>query len=568
MHTDRYGRTLIDVCPERTFGGPRCFSQRILYPDTPRPVTHPLSGGGSTCSPIGGGGYGSPPPGTMTPTDILAAYQIPSSSHANGAIVALAELPSTHAFNDVNTYRAAFGIPALPACPMDSKGIPTPGGTACFARVGFDSGTGAITAPSTVDCPGWAGEVGLDMDMVSAACPDCSIVLVEGNPALFNLVDANEVAATQIGALAVSNSWGSQEFSGENGLPDPLASANILVFAASGDNGWDNEDQGWGTPSYPASDPHAIAVGGTTLHHGGGVYKEDVWNDDGTMGGGGAGGSGCSQLFVMPSYQTASGITFSPCLKRASVDLSAAAEFCPPAGCGFGGIAAYDADDGGWAPVVGTSASSPLVAALMVRVGLAGKDNHDLFYMNPGAFNDVTLGNNDAAGMCGGSIMCTAGTGWDGPTGLGTPNGEALFALAGGVSPPPPDSGAPPPPDSGIPPGDSGTVGPDGGKPPPPPGSIGAPCTLPTDCNTPNKCVSSGTGKASVCAPACSATSKCPTGYDCNGGFCFVAPPMGMKSGDPKNSSGCGCTTASASSPWAGVGFLTLGLLAFKRRRR
>jgi MYXO-CTERM domain-containing protein len=66
----------------------------------------------------------------------------------------------------------------------------------------------------------------------------------------------------------------------------------------------------------------------------------------------------------------------------------------------------------------------------------------------------------------------------------------------------------------------------------------------------------------------CAATSNCPSGYECTGGFCFADPPMVTKSGDPKNSTGCGCTTASSSSPWAGVGFLTLGLLAFKRRRR
>jgi len=567
IHTDRYGRTLVDVCPERTFGGPRCYSQRIIYPDTPRPPIIPFSGGGS-CTPMGGGGYGSVPPGTMTPKDIVAAYKIPATAVANGAIVALAELPSTHAMSDLNTYRAAFGIAALPACPTDSKGVPKPGGTACFARVGTD---GTVNTVSSTDCPGWAGETGLDMDMVSAACPDCSIVVVEGDPTTFNLPEMNYIASSVIGAAAISNSWGSMEYSGEGSPPDPFVSATALAFAASGDNGYDNEAYGWGTPSYPASDPHVISVGGTTLHHTGSDYSEVVWDDgfSASSPAQGAAGSGCSLIFAMPTYQTASGISFGACAKRASTDLSAAAEFCPPAGCGYGGIAAFDVDDGGWAPVVGTSAASPLVAAIMVRVGLAGKDNHQLYYSNAGAFNDVTSGNNDPYSMCGGTIMCTAGKGWDGPTGLGTPNGEALFALAGGVSPPPPDSGAPPPTDGGgPPPTDGGTGGPDGSKPPPPPGTIGAPCQGQSSCDTPLSCVSSASGKDPVCAPSCNPMTKCPTDYECKGGFCFAAPPPATKSSDPKNNTGCGCTTASQSSPWAGVGWLTLGLLAFTRRRR
>ena len=512
IHTDRYGRTLVDVCPERTLGGPRCFGQRILYPDSHRPPIVPLSGGGGFCSSTSGGaGYAGPPSGAMTPKDVLAAYNIPSTAHADGAIVALAEFPSTNAMSDVNTYRAEFGIPALPACPTDSMGVPTPGGTACFARVGQD---GTVNTVSTTDCPGWASEVALDMDMVSAACPDCSIVVVEGDPIAYNLPQMNQIAATVVGAAAVDNGWGKPE----SGQSDSyFASPTTLSFAASGSNGYDDEDDGPAAAIYPASAPNVISVGGTTLKAGGGgSYSEVVWNDDASLGGGGASGSGCSTLFPMPSYQAASGFQFGSCKMRASVDIAAAAEFCPPMGCGFGGIAVYDIDDGGWYPTVGTSTSSALAAAIMVRVGLAGKDNHALFYANGGAFNDITSGNNDALGVCSTAdkVLCTAGQQWDGPTGLGSPNGRLLLAVAGGALEPEPDAGpsdSGPRPDAGV---DGGRV--DAGSKPPKHDS-GAPADA-------------GTG------------SEIPS------------------------SSGCGCSTATSRSSWM-AGWLALGLLAFTRRR-
>ena len=165
--------------------------------------------------------------------------------------------------------------------------------------------------------------------------------------------------------------------------------------------------------NFPAWGPSVFAVGGTTLSVSGGQYSEVVWNDvgrGGLFGGGnlGAGGSGCSGEFSRPAWQMGSGFAFGSCSKRASVDISAAAQF-NPSGNG-GGIAAYDVDDGGWNSVVGTSAASPLVAAIMVRLGLAGTDNHQLFYDHISDFNDVTSGGNDNDGLCN-DVMCTAGNG-------------------------------------------------------------------------------------------------------------------------------------------------------------
>ncbi|HTB73828.1 MAG TPA: MYXO-CTERM sorting domain-containing protein [Polyangiaceae bacterium] len=441
-HHDRYGRTLQDLCPERAPHQRRCFAQRVVVVDVAqvRPDA-PFPGfGDPSCQPLGGGGGRTPYPGSMTPKDVLAAYQIPPSTAANGKIVALIELPSVHGMDDVNAYRKQFGIPALPACPVDGSGVPTPNGTACFARVGEDGTTNSVT---TTDCAGWSGETGLDMDMVSAACPDCSIVLVEASDTT-DLDKMNHVAATVVGAAAASNSWGGPETGADD--PSPYDNANMLVFAASGDSGYDNEQEGYGAgTSYPASVPSVVAVGGTTLQLTGGSYSEVAWNDssgqNGLFGGGvGAGGSGCSTEFPRPAWQALPGFTFGSCSKRASVDMAAAAQFDPTTM--GGGIAAYDIDDDGWNSVEGTSAASPLTAAIMVRLGLAGKDNHALFYDHIEDFNDVTSGSNDNDGLCS-DVMCIAGKGWDGPTGLGTPNGERLALLVGPL-PPSLDASAPP----------------------------------------------------------------------------------------------------------------------------
>jgi MYXO-CTERM domain-containing protein len=513
----------------------------------------------------------------MAPTDVRSRYNIPSSASAGGKIVALVELPSTHAFDDVNAYRSAFGIPALPSCPTNSSGVPSPGGTACFARVGED---GTVNSVSSSDCAGWSGETGLDMDMVSAACPDCSIVLVEANNT--NDLDAmNTVAATVVHASAVSNSWGAPESGGDD--QSPYSSSGILTLAASGDTGYLNEGEGANTANFPASSVYVLAVGGTTLESSGGSYAEVVWNDGSE---GGAGGSGCSQEFSMPSWQTsASGFNFGGCSMRASVDVSSAAEFAPSSE--GGGIAAYDQDDGGWNAVVGTSAASPTVAAIMVRMGLGGADQHALFYGHISDFNDITSGTNALGEACG-TDLCTAGTGWDGPSGLGTPNATLLASLSG-ASPPPPssDGGSTPPSDGGTSPtGDSGSHGtsppgdgPDGGSVSPgggggtggsggggSSGGLGGLCSGPAECES-NLCVSPSSGAPGVCSQSCE-TGECPAGFSCNGGYCLSSGGSAGDNSDGSGSGGCSSAPSSSSSPVGGAAWVALGFLAVMKRRK
>jgi MYXO-CTERM domain-containing protein len=569
VHTDRLGRTLVDVCPERSSGGRRCFSQRVLSQGEPVPV--PASGG-SSCTAMGmcTSGCDTPPNGALAPTDILTAYDIPSTASAGGAIVAVVDLPSVNAMTDVNTYRTQFGIPTLPACPVNASGVPTPGGIPCFARVGTD---GTVNTVSTTDCPGWAGETALDVEMISAACPDCSIVVMEAASAYGTSLDQMDpLAASMVLASAVSNSWGAPE----TGSDDDTfyESPGILTLAASGDDGYLMEDVDADAPGFPASSPYVLAVGGTTLQKTGSVYSESVWDDDAFHAGAGSTSSGCSLEFPMPSYQSASGFDFGPCKLRASVDVSAAAEFY---GDGGAGIAAYVTDAGGWGTYVGTSAASPMVAAILVRLGLAGKDNHTLFYQNGGAFNDITSGNDDSVGICGGTVMCTAGKEWDGPTGLGSPNGMRLLALAGGTLEPEPDAG-PTPPDGGPPldaESDAGRAdsGHDAGSHPSPPHGLGALCMDAGQCASGSQCVAPSQGKPPVCATYCDEENPCPPNYECSlQGFCFAGAPKpdagGGDKDQPVGDSGCACSATGSPPSWSAAGWLALGVLAATRRRR
>ena len=300
-------------------------------------------------------------------------------------------------------------------------------------------------------------------------------------------------------------------------------------------------------------------------------------------GGGAAGGSGCSQEFARPAWQTASAFDFGNCTLRASVDLSAAAQFSSSAR--GGGIAAYDADSGGWNAVEGTSAATPLTAAIMVRLGLAGKDNHELFYKNAADFNDVTSGGNDNDGLCQG-VMCTAGKGWDGPTGLGTPNATRLAQLVVGSLP---DAGAAgnTTVDAGIrvtvdaaalpeggPEAGLDDSGPEEASAPAEGGAAtGASCSGSSDCasqdGSQDMCVSPGAGQPSVCAPACGSTSSCPNGYACQNGFCFVLPPGAFADTNDFGNQRSGCSFGPAPvSPWGRPVAGALGVFAWIVRRR
>ena len=338
-------------------------------------------------------------PSGFGPSDLQSAYKLPSTSSGSGETVAIVDAyGDPNAYNDLTTYRSKFTLPACSTTPV------LPATTPCFRQVNQTGGTSLPRGNS-----GWAEEISLDLDMVSAVCPNCHILLVEASSSSFaNLVTAEDYAKSQSGVAAISNSYGGNEFIGEHSYDVHYTSATAAITVSSGDGGYGTE--------YPAASPDVTAVGGTSLSRATGTtrgWTETAWS---------GAGSGCSAYETQPTWQSSVGNIHSNCSKRAVADVSADAD--PQTG-----VAVYDSyRESGWLVFGGTSVASPLVASVyaLANTTVGSQASAGLPYLNDSTatINDVTSGSN---GSCGGTALCTAGTGWDGPTGLGTPNGTGAF---------------------------------------------------------------------------------------------------------------------------------------------
>ncbi|MCW7944457.1 peptidase S8 [Streptomyces hygroscopicus] len=323
------------------------------------------------------------------PNDLQAAYNLPKEG-GKGATVAIVDAnDDPNAEKDLATYRSQYG---LPEC-STSNG--------CFKKTDQDGGSN-YPAPDA----GWAGEISLDVDMVSAACPQCHILLVEAKSANMDDLGAAVNQAVKQGAKYISNSYGGGEEANDTSADEKyFKHPGVAITVSSGDSGYGSE--------YPASSQYVTAVGGTSLKKDSSTrgYSESVW---GTAAGGEGAGSGCSQFDAKPSWQKDSG-----CAKRTVADVAAVAD---PAT----GLAVYDSyQASGWNVYGGTSASSPFIAGVYALAGAPGANDVPASYpyAHPDKLNDVTDGTNGACG----NYLCQAGKGYDGPTGLGTPNGVAAF---------------------------------------------------------------------------------------------------------------------------------------------
>ena len=336
-------------------------------------------------------------PSGYGPSDLQSAYGATalvagSGSDATIAIVDAQDDPDAEA--DLAVYRKQFG---LPACTSASG---------CFRKV---NQSGAASPLPKAD-KGWAGEIMLDLEMASALCPRCKLLLVEASAATTADLGAAVNAAAGLGATVISNSYGGPEDASIATTDKQYYDhPGIAIFASSGDSGYGVE--------YPASGQFVTAVGGTTLTKSSTAARgwvETVW---GSSSGGDGAGSGCSAYATKPSYQKDSG-----CAKKTVADIAALAD--PDTG-----VAVYDKyGSGGWNVYGGTSAASPIAAAIHALTG-HGKDALGLSYGKSGAFFDVVSGSN---GSCAGSYLCTARAGYDGPTGNGTPNASALAGKSSG----------------------------------------------------------------------------------------------------------------------------------------
>ncbi|WP_071659733.1 putative Ig domain-containing protein [Streptomyces humi] len=329
-------------------------------------------------------------PSGLSPTNLHSAYNLPSTGGSGLTVAVVDAYNDPNAASDLATYRSQYG---LSACTVANG---------CFKQV---SQTGSTTSLPTNDS-GWAGEEALDIDMVSAVCPNCNIILVEANSATDSDLGTAENEAVALGAKFVSNSWGGSESSSQTSEDTSyFKHPGVAITVSAGD-----EDYG---AEYPATSQYVTAVGGTALSTSSTTrgWTESVWKTSSSEGT----GSGCSAYDAKPSWQTDTG-----CTKRMESDVSAVAD---PAT----GVAVYDTYGGsGWAVYGGTSASSPIIAGVYALAGTPGSSDYPAKYpySHTGNLYDVTSGNN---GSCSTSYFCTAGTGYDGPTGWGTPNGTAAF---------------------------------------------------------------------------------------------------------------------------------------------
>jgi hypothetical protein len=363
-------------------------------PAVPAPTgcSRPTGAGHVTCTAVARAGVATPAadttgvPAGYGPADLRSAYQLPTaSSTATVALAVAFDDPSAEA--DLGVYRAKFGLP------------PCTTANGCFAKL---DQRGGANYPPTNDF--WADEVAMDLDTISAVCPTCHLLLVEADGDDTQDIGESVNAAVAHGATSVVD--GSSGFEESNESQYDQAYFNhpgVTITAPSGDFGYSN---GTAVP-YPGVSPNVISVGGTSLHRDPDSprgWTETAWSSS---------GSGCSAFEPKPAFQHDPG-----CPRATAADVSAVAD---PAT----GTAAYNTfgRNGGWKVLGGTGGAAALVAAIAALAG-TNQPAKAFPYAAVSALNDITSG---SSGFCNGSYMCTAGPGYDGPTGLGSPRGLLAF---------------------------------------------------------------------------------------------------------------------------------------------
>lgn len=315
--------------------------------------------------------------------DLEDAYQIDPTAGSTTTIAVIDAYGYPHAEADMNTYRQQYDLP------------PCTTASGCFQKLNQKGEQGSYPKPDH----GWGIETALDLQMVSAACPTCHVVLVEANNE-GDALDRAEKTAVAAGATVTTHSYGIRESRGVHQQAKLYRHPGVTAVASTGDDGY-------GPPNFPASARKVVAVGGTVLARSSDPrgWSETAWSH---------GASGCSTFFGKPAGQTNQS-----CPGRTLADVSAVASH----------LAIYDTSlapsQRGWLTVGGTSASAPFVAGMIADAGAQALRPATLYALDPGDFNDVVVGSN---GTCHGRDLCTAGPGYDAPTGLGSPVSPDIFA--------------------------------------------------------------------------------------------------------------------------------------------
>jgi hypothetical protein len=450
--------TVRPVCAAPAPGHAGCLAMRLVpVTAAARAHTHPL--GMTRSAPIRAGSAAESADG-LRPGDLRDAYfpgeqpEAPASEPQTIALVDAYDDPNAEA--DLEVYDHEFGLP------------PCTEANGCFKKVNQKGETGhppsAVGEREKEEAEGWALEISTDIEVAHAVCQNCRILLVETNSAAFPDLEAAEDTAVTLGATEVSNSWGGEEPPSDS---EAFKHPDTVITAAAGDGGYLNwteakeaksggESGYFAGADYPASSPHVIAVGGTSLTLSGGARRsETTWNDGEANG---AGGGGCSERFIAQPWQreVSDWTTIGCGSKRAVADVSADAD-------PLTGVAVYDSvpypeeeeEEGkkvtrelNWVPIGGTSVASPIIASMFALAGGAHKVEYPAetlySHIGPTSLYDVTAGGNGKCdgvySTCSGSmsplspfdcgkpaLICNAAPGYDGPTGVGTPNGIAAF---------------------------------------------------------------------------------------------------------------------------------------------
>lgn len=369
----------------------------------------------------------SPSTGSLGPIQIHTAYQLPCTP--GGPVQSICGAPSQFGpntiavigayhnptiENDLAVYSAYYGLP------------PCTKANGCLTVL---DEFGGHNTPIQVDA-GWTLESAMDVEIAHAVCQTCKILLIEANASTYLDLGTAVNTAAGLGVMAISNSYGSSEFSSQSFYDSYYNHPGIAVTVSSGDSGYG--------AGYPASSSNVVAVGGTSLY----LFTDYTYSSESVWSGS---GSGCSQYASVSGWQLAMPIwNQTGCnTKRAVADIAAVAD--PNTGAAVYDSTSYYGQNG-WFQVGGTSLSAPIIAAAFALAGgvPAGQNAAAVLYSNPGKFHDISTGSN---GFCS-TIMCKGTFGYDGPTGLGSPDGLGPFD-ASSVTPTP--TPTPPPADTSAP---------------------------------------------------------------------------------------------------------------------
>jgi hypothetical protein len=343
-----------------------------------------------------------PPAAALSPAQFHVAYDLPTAARRSQTVAVVIPYGAPTIAGDLATFSSRFG---LPSCRP---------GTGCLRIVNQDGAPGPLPSGNG----DWPVEAALGVETVHGICRGCRILLVEARSTLDPDLAAAVDTAARLGANEIAISFFSTETFSEPQYASHYDHPGSVIVAASGDSGYLGS-----YPNFPASLPTVISAGGThlSLHRDGSYAGETAWSSS---------GSGCSSFFSAPTWQAAAAASAGCGDHRALNDVAADGD--PATGAAIYTSTAVPSQGGekGWFQVGGTSLAAPLIAGVFALAGgtPANVSPGATLYAHRAALHDITRGAN---GACGGTPICQARAGYDGPTGLGTPNGLAAF-IAGG----------------------------------------------------------------------------------------------------------------------------------------